>query len=56
VSWQAKALNMPGDVRRIIIGGYSWRKKKGRDNFIASVRESMLTGNITRERVQKFAK
>ena len=31
-------------------------KKKGRDNFIASVRESISRNNVTRLRVQKFVK
>jgi hypothetical protein len=38
---------------------YRWlllEKKKGRDNFIASVRESISRNNITRLRVQKFVK
>jgi hypothetical protein len=31
-------------------------KKKGGDNFIASVRESISRTNVTRLRVQKFSK
>jgi hypothetical protein len=30
-------------------------EKKGRDNFIASVRESISRNNVTRLRMQKFA-
>jgi len=42
-------------VPKIIIGGFSW-KKKGRDKFIASVMESKSRNNVTRLRVQQFAK